>query len=51
MECHGMMYSGGHGCRSFLTKDEKIDILNDYKEYLEKEAKGVTERIEQLKKG
>lgn len=38
------------GCRSFLTREEKIEMLNDYKEALEKEAKGVTERIKELQK-
>lgn len=36
--------------RGFLTKEEKIDMLNEYKEALEKEAKGVTERIKELQK-
>lgn len=35
--------------RSFLTKEEKIEMLEDYKENLELEAKGVSERIAQLK--
>jgi len=37
--------------RSFLTKEEKIEMLKEYKEALEKEAKGVEERIEELEKG
>jgi hypothetical protein len=36
--------------RSFLTKEEKVQILKEYKENLEKEAKGVTERIKELEK-
>ncbi len=36
--------------RSFLTKEEKIEMLQGYKEELENEAKGVAERIDQLKK-
>ena len=36
--------------RGFLTKDEKIEMLKDYKESLEKEAKGVAERIRELEK-
>ena len=36
--------------RVFLTKEEKIDMLEEYEESLEKEAQGVTERIKQLKK-
>lgn len=36
--------------RSFFTKEEKIDMLKEYKDSLEKEAKGVAERIRQLEK-
>ena len=36
--------------RYFRTKDEKVEMLKEYKESLEKEAQGVSERIEQLKK-
>lgn len=36
--------------RNFLTKEEKIQLLKEYKEYLEKEAKGVSERIKDLEK-
>ena len=39
----------GHG-RRFLTREEKIKYLEEYKEYLQQEAAGVTERIEELKK-
>jgi len=41
------------GCcegRMFLTKEEKIERLKEYKEYLENEAKGVAERIKELQK-
>lgn len=41
-----MCYPGG---RRFLTKEEKIEWLEEYKNSLEKELKGVTERIEELK--
>ncbi len=41
---------GGRGMRGFLTKEERIEILSEYKEQLEKEAKGVDERIKELKK-
>lgn len=34
--------------RSFFTKDEKIEMLKEYKETLEKEAKGVAEEIKEL---
>jgi prefoldin subunit 5 len=40
----------GEGIRSFLTKEEKIEILREYKDNLEKEAKGVAERIKDLEK-
>ena len=36
------------GMRNFLTKEEKIDILKEYKEKLDKEAKGVAEKIKEL---
>lgn len=36
--------------RSFLTKEEKIEMLKEYKDYLDKEAKGVNERIKDLEK-
>ncbi len=38
------------GMRGFLTNEEKLEILKEYKESLEKEAKGVSERIKQLEK-
>ena len=34
--------------RSFLTKAEKIEMLKEYKEALDRESKGVTERIAEL---
>jgi hypothetical protein len=34
--------------RSFLTKDEKIEILKEYQKDLEKEIQGVSERIKGL---
>ena len=36
--------------RSFLTKKEKAEILKDYKDSLEKEMQGVSERIKELEK-
>ena len=38
------------GTRTFFTKEEKMEMLKQYKESLEKEAKGVAERIKQLQK-
>lgn len=46
----GIEQCGPGGLRSFLTKDEKIELLKEYKEVLEKEAKGVGERIKELEK-
>jgi hypothetical protein len=37
-------------CRGFLTKEEKIEHLEEYKKWLEKEKQGVEEAIEDLKK-
>jgi hypothetical protein len=36
--------------RNFLTKEEKIEMLKEYKEYLEKETAGVTEKVKELEK-
>lgn len=41
---------GEFGPRGFLTKDEKVEMLKEYKDNLEKEAKGVAERIKELEK-
>lgn len=38
------------GTRGFLTREEKIEMLREYKEELEKEARGVAERIKDLEK-
>ncbi len=38
------------GMRNFLTKEEKLEILSEYKESLEKEVAGIEERIQDLKK-
>lgn len=43
-------YSGISESRRFFTKEEKIDMLKEYQQALEKEAKGVGERISELKK-
>jgi len=39
-------YAGRH----FLTTEEKLGMMQKYKEWLENEAKGVNEAITQLKK-
>lgn len=47
---YGYCSSGCSGMRNFLTKDEKIEMLKDYGDSLEKELKGVKERIKELEK-
>ena len=47
MECYGC-YGSCAPARGFLTKEEKVKMLSEYKEELENEAKGVAERIAQL---
>ena len=53
-EVKGMRYGcGGHwgwgyGVRTFLTKEEKLAMLKEYKEDLEKEVQGIEERIKEL---
>lgn len=43
--------SGGCGTmRGFLTAEEKIEMLKEYKGSLEKEVQGVTETIKKLEK-
>ncbi len=49
MNC-GTMCGCGPDARQFLTTEEKIEKLKQYKEYLENEAKGVDEAIAKLKK-
>lgn len=39
----------GYCGRGFLTKDERIQMLTEYKEELDNESKGVAERIAELK--
>ena len=41
---------GGTGMRGFFTKEERIEMLKEYKDSLENEAKGVSERIKELEK-
>ena len=47
---HGCYEAGCCSPRSFLTRDEKIEMLEEYKKELENEAQGVAERIKELKK-
>jgi len=44
-ECYGASCAPARG---FLTREEKVKMLTEYKEELENEAKGVAERIAQL---
>jgi hypothetical protein len=43
-------YHGMQCGRHFPTKEEKIEYLKEYKKWLENEAKGVEEAINELKK-
>ncbi len=36
--------------RSFLTKQERVTLLKEYKEDLDKESQGVGEKIKELEK-
>lgn len=36
--------------RNFLTKEEKLEMLSEYKESLEREIKAVSEKISEIKK-
>ncbi len=45
----GHVYVSPSG-RSFLTRQEKIDLLREYKEQLDLESKGVGEKIAALEK-
>lgn len=47
MNCYGAECCSNSG-RGFLTKNEKLEILKEYKQNLEKEALGVSERIKEL---
>ncbi len=51
MNCYGC-YVGYEKSisRSFLTKEEKIEMLEEYKNSLEKELEGINERIKELGK-
>ncbi len=51
---HGPGMTQGHGpshcARSFFTKEETVEMLEMYKEHLTKEAQGVQEHLDMLKK-
>jgi len=40
--------TGFQKARSYLTKEERIAMLKEYKDELEKEGQGVVERIKEL---
>lgn len=44
----------GNNCcsaRSYLTKQEKLEMLEEYRDSLKKETQGVDEAIKELEKG
>jgi hypothetical protein len=43
--CYG---SGYQRARSFLTKEERITMLKEYQDELDKEKQGISERIKEL---
>jgi hypothetical protein len=43
--CYGW---GFRRARSFLTKEERIALLKEYQDDLEKEKEGVTQKIKEL---
>jgi hypothetical protein len=49
MSCCAGQSCGPQG-RGFLTSEEKVERLEEYKEWLESEAKGVSEAIAEIKK-
>ncbi|MEK6914916.1 MAG: DUF5320 domain-containing protein [Nanoarchaeota archaeon] len=47
-QCYG---GSCESSRGFLTKKERIEMLEEYKKNLESEAQGVSERIKELSSG
>ena len=45
---YGCCGTGSYGGRSFLTKEERLAMLKEYKDDLEKEVKEIEERIKEL---
>jgi hypothetical protein len=45
---YGCCGTGFQKARSFLTKEERIALLKEYKNDLERETQGVVERIKEL---
>ncbi len=48
MNCYGQCYSDSGADRNFFTKKEKVELLRKYKEDLDNESKGVSEKIKDL---
>lgn len=48
MCCGDNVGRGFQRARSFLTKEERIELLKEYKQDLERESQGVAERIREL---
>jgi hypothetical protein len=48
MCCGGYSGRGFQRARSYLTKEEHIELLKEYKQDLERESQGVAERIKEL---
>lgn len=47
--CYGVYPARGFwNARSFFTKEERIELLKEYKQELENESRGVAERIKEL---
>ena len=44
------MEQGCCGTRNFLTATEKVEMLKEYKDSLDKESQGVGEKIKELEK-
>jgi len=49
-DCCGGSCGSEMSSRQFLTKEEKVEMLREYKETLEKEVRGITERIKDLER-
>lgn len=45
---YGCCGTGFQNARSYLTKEERITLLKEYKDELDKEGQGVNERIKEL---
>jgi hypothetical protein len=45
---YGCCGTGFQKARNFLTKEERIELLKEYKSDLDRESQGVVERIKEL---